>query len=127
MRLFPLQLKVEKRQKKPSQVETIYFFIKRTPFQRLSFVCSGRDEICTEHKRNKNISARYCAGITQIPCQGSVLHRQQELLPGFSVFSHCCDSQCNEYNTENISKLLIKILYFSTFEEVLGEFDKRRK
>jgi len=37
-------------------------------------------------------------------------------------FSHCCDSQYNEYNTENILKLLIKILYFSTFEEVLGEF-----
>lgn len=33
--LFYLQLKVEKRKKKPSQVETIYFFINRTPFQRL--------------------------------------------------------------------------------------------
>lgn len=59
-------------------------------------------------------------------------------LPRFPVKFQSCTSNNNHYwafwfsvtavtlntmnTTENISKLLIKIFYFSTFEEVLGEF-----
>lgn len=122
--LLHLQLKVEKKgmKKKSSQEEAIYFFINRTPFQRLSFVCSGRDEICTKHKRNK------------VSVLGIV-----RALPTFPVKSQFCTGNNNHYwafwvsvtavtlntmNTtqKNILKLLIKPLSFSAFEKVLGEF-----
>lgn len=82
---------------------------------------SGRDETCTKHKRHKVSEL----GIVRASPRGPVKSQSRtgnNHRPWALVLGHCWDPQYNEYSTENILNLLIKILYFPIFEVVLGEF-----
>lgn len=84
-------------------------------------MCSGRDEICTKHKRNKvsELGIVRASPRSPVKSQSRTGNNHQ---PWALLFGHRWDSQYSECSTENILKSLIKILYCPTFEVVLGEF-----